>query len=190
MINTRTVITLVALLTTVSLCYSQFGKCLDVPVQQNFAVGKFQGIWYEYARFEAIQERDGYCIQANYTANPSKPGHVFVTNSLRKGSYDGPNATIIGDAYAKDPNEPAKLLVSFPVSPIEANYWIVETDYGSYAMTYSCFNVLGVYHLEYAWILSRTRTLDSTTLSHIYKRFAQVGLDTTKFIQTPQLHCQ
>lgn len=42
---------------------------------------------------------------------------------------------------------------------ISANYWVLGTDYDSYAVVWGCFGVGTTLRAESAWILSRTPTL-------------------------------
>ncbi|KAJ8303426.1 hypothetical protein KUTeg_019822 [Tegillarca granosa] len=46
-------------------------------------------------------------------------------------------------------------VVTVSVAPY-APYWILDTDYQTYSLVYSCENIV-VGKLEFAWILSRTR---------------------------------
>ena len=46
--------------------------------------------------------------------------------------------------------------VHFPGSPT-GNYWVLATDYENYSAVYTCFDLLGIYKFEYAWLLTRER---------------------------------
>ncbi|KAL9658641.1 hypothetical protein ABK040_006177 [Willaertia magna] len=178
------VIAIILLATSVS---ADWGKCQKVSTKQEFNLAKYMGRWYEIARFDNVMERDGVCTQANYTINPKEPTQVLVTNSeLLNG-----NLTIVtGVGYCPDDKEPAKLLVSVGGNPFYAPYWIIDTDYNNYAMVFSCFSVLGVYHYEIAWILGRQRQLSQQTLSDIMVAFKKQGIDSSKFILTKQVGCK
>jgi len=94
------------------------GKCEDVPVQQNFNATRYLGIWYELYRFKGSPfESNSTCDRANYTLNPTNPGHITVVNSAREGGPQGKYVAFIGDATIPDPKQPAKLLVRFPQTP-------------------------------------------------------------------------
>ena len=50
----------------------------------------------------------------------------------------------------------------------EGNYWVLDTDYTSYALVYGCDTWLfGLFYSDQAWILSRTQTLPASKVSAI-----------------------
>ena len=58
----------------------------------------------------------------------------------------------------------------FGSEPTEANYLIMDTDYDSYSMVYSCDpNSIAMY-----WILSRTPTMDEATIDQLNAQAAQM----------------
>ena len=49
------------------------------------------------------------------------------------------------------------------LQPFWGNYDILETDYDSYAIIYSCTNLLnGLYRTEYAFVLTRDQIFEGT----------------------------
>ena len=143
---------------------------------------------YEIARFSFIQEDGLDCVTANYSTKPN--GHVKVFNCGRNGGLNGTLDCATGDAYVPDPSQPAKLAVTFagPNSPT-ANYWVVSTDYVSYSVVYSCFSILGLYHFEYAWILSRAPTMSQDTINKLESILANYQVPVQAFYFTPQKGC-
>jgi len=125
-------------------------------------------------------------ITANYTLKSD--GHVKVDNRLHYGGINGSLQQAVGDAYAPDPSVPAKLAVTFG-APIEAPYWVLSTDYSSYALVFSCTNLV-VYRFEYAWILSRTPIMDPALKQRLLARFRTFGVDTSAFVDTMQEGCK
>ena len=67
-----------------------------------------------------------------------------------------------------------------------APYWVVDTDYDNYSLVWSCTDVL-LANLEYAWILSRKRTLDDATVERSKQKLASFKVNTSGFIVTDQL---
>lgn len=45
-----------------------------------------------------------------------------------------------GTLSQPDPDEPGKLRMSFRGMPLKGNFWILGTDYTTYAVVYSCKN--------------------------------------------------
>lgn len=74
---------------------------------------------------------------------------------------------------------------------ITGTVWILETDYSTYSILYSCVEALGALPLEFAWIQSRNASLGEDTLLHdkIIARAASLGVITDRFIKTPQRGC-
>ena len=165
---------------------SGFESCQDPPVQQGFDVTKYLGVWYEITKLPFVEEEGGCCITANYTLKSD--GHVKVDNRLHHGGINGSLQQAVGDAHAPDPSVPAKLAVTFG-APIEAPYWVLSTDYSSYALVFSCTNLV-VYRFEYAWILSRTPIMDPALKQRLLARFRTFGVDTSAFVDTMQEGCK
>ena len=94
-------------------------------------------------------------------------GKVQVYNSATYGDNEERGG---GYAKAKCDEGTADCKVIFFGGLVKGNYWIVSTDYTSYALVYSCDRVwltLGLLASETVWILSRTETLDPTTMEYI-----------------------
>lgn len=72
-----------------------------------------------------------------------------------------------------------------PYSP----YWILSTDYVNTALVYSCTDILRLFHVDFAWILSRTRTLPETTVMKAKETFANNNIDVSRMIDTKQEGC-
>jgi len=80
------------------------------------------------------------------------------------------------------------LLNSFSVTPY-APYWVLSTDYNSIALVYSCTDVLRLFHVDYAWILSRSRILPAEAIYHAKEIFSRDNIDVSKMFPTDQQGC-
>uniref|UniRef100_H3CJ67 Apolipoprotein D n=1 Tax=Tetraodon nigroviridis TaxID=99883 RepID=H3CJ67_TETNG len=160
------------------------GRCPRPAVQQEFDAARYLGTWYEIQRLPH-RFQTGQCSTASYSLK--SPGVVGVLN--RELRADGTVYSISGTAVAEDPSEPAKLAVSFyeilPYSP----YWILSTDYVNTALVYSCTDILRLFHVDFAWILSRTRTLPESTVMNAKETFAKNNIDVSRMIDTKQEGC-
>ena len=96
----------------------------------------------------------------------------------------------IGSAAILNTNEPAKLLVTFQFGPIKvsSDYWVLETDYNTYSLVYSCRSVLGN-KSEFAWILSRRNTLSQDIVNNLRNKLTAYGIDVNQFLITDQSNC-
>jgi len=162
------------------------GRCPKPAVQQDFDPARYLGKWYEIQKMPMVFQR-GQCCTATYSLQ--SPGVVGVLNAELLA--DGTVNTISGTAKPKDPAEPAKLEVTFfeysPPSP----YWVLSTDYGSYALIYSC-NDFGLFHVEFSWILSREPTLPEETIEDLHSTLTSFGASVDKMTVTNQdeAYCQ
>ncbi|MPC38436.1 Apolipoprotein D [Portunus trituberculatus] len=110
---------------------------------------------------------------------PVSDGVVEVHNVARKA--DGNFTDIVGTAVVL---EPGVLYVTFS-GYIPAEYHVLDTDYESFSAVYNCLQ-LGPERFEYAWILSRSQTLEQETYDHARQVFANNGIDITAFHSTYQ----
>ncbi|XP_051985278.1 apolipoprotein D-like [Xyrauchen texanus] len=154
------------------------GGCLKPAVQANFDPTRYVGRWYEIQKLPAPYQL-GECTQATYTLSD---GIVLVLNEELLA--DGTINSIEGTAQIVDASEPAKLEVLFPGSP-PAPYWVLATDYDNYSLVYGCAD-FGVFHLDFAWILSRSRTLPKETISELQGILKSSGVNVEKLTVTDQ----
>ncbi|KAA0704630.1 Apolipoprotein D [Triplophysa tibetana] len=160
----------------------RWGPCPTPKVQPNFELSKYLGKWYEIERLPASFER-GKCIEANYKLNPDKTIQVLNAQTY-KGKVEGAEGT----AVVTDMREPAKLGVRFSYFSPYAPYWVLSTDY-NVALVYSCTDVLRLFHVDFAWILARTRTLPAETVSKAKETFSRENIDVSKMCPTDQRRC-
>ncbi|XP_050314570.1 apolipoprotein D-like [Anthonomus grandis grandis] len=143
------------------------GKCpTNVQPMQDFNATQYLGEWYEYARYFAVFEFDGECVTATYGAGEN--GTVKIKNELRNGLLKN-HLSITGIATFVESPTVAKLSVVFPSLPVRfaAPYWILKTDFDSYAVVWSCVQIL-VFNSQNTWILTRNRIPSKETLENAY----------------------
>jgi lipocalin len=102
---------------------------------------------------------------------------------------NGKHEETIGSASIPNLNEPSKLRLTFEFGPIKvtSDYWVLETDY-NYSLVYSCRTTLGSKN-EFAWILSRQRTLNQATIDSLRSKLSSYGVDPNKFLIADQTNC-
>ncbi|KTG03214.1 hypothetical protein cypCar_00010333 [Cyprinus carpio] len=144
---------------------------------------KYLGKWYEIEKLPASFEK-GKCIEANYVLRPDNTVQVVNVQT-----YKGKIRKAEGTAITQDPREPAKLGVSFSYFTPYAPYWVLSTDYNSIALVYSCTDVLRLFHVDYAWILSRSRILPAEAIYHAKEIFSRDNIDVSKMLPTDQQGC-
>ncbi len=114
---------------------------------------------------------------------------IFFGNILFYFRNSGKYEEAIGSATIPNSNEQSKLLVAFDFGPVKvaSNYWVLETDY-NYSLVYSCRITMGSKN-EFAWILSRQRTLNQATIDSLRSKLSSYGVDPTKFLIADQKNC-
>ncbi|KAJ8279267.1 hypothetical protein COCON_G00063330 [Conger conger] len=160
------------------------GRCPIPPVQQNFDIAKYMGRWYEIQKLPAVFEF-GTCNQATYTLLPE--GVVKVVNAELLSN--GMENSIEGTATVKNSSQPAILEVSFFEGASSAPYWVLSTDYESYTLIYACTNYLGFFYVDFAWIMSRSRTLQEETITELHNLLTSNGIDIKRMTVTDQTGC-
>ncbi|XP_037549775.1 apolipoprotein Db [Nematolebias whitei] len=171
---------LALLLPLISAQTFHWGPCPTPQVQPNFNIHQYLGRWYEIQKLPASFQR-GKCIEVNYALR--RDGTVRVLYSrLHKDKV----RVAEGTAVTPDSREPAKLGVSFSYFTPYSSYWVLTTDYTSLAVVYSCTDILHLFHVEYAWILSRSRFLPPDALRYAQELLVREGIDIFKMKATDQ----
>ncbi|XP_076109224.1 apolipoprotein D-like [Mytilus galloprovincialis] len=161
------------------------GGCPKTVTQTTLDLQQYLGNWYEIYKFWAIFEVGQKCVGANYQMK--NDSHIRVDNS---GIRSGSKVEAIGDLYMPDTKHPANLKVKFASSAPYGDYWVLDTDYKKYTLIYSCGPFLGpLGHVEFAWILSRQRTLDQSIVDKLMTKAKAFGIDTGHFSKTDQTGC-
>ncbi|KAM4552418.1 apolipoprotein Da, duplicate 1 [Odontesthes bonariensis] len=160
-----------------------WGPCPEPSVQPNFNLKQFMGRWFEIAKLPAQFEK-GRCIETNFTMRTDNSIRV-VSSEILKGEV----RKIEGTGVIEDIKNPAKLGISYsyvlPYSP----YWILSTDYVNSALVYSCTDVLRLFHVDFAWIMGRKRSLPESTIDRAREIFANNNIDVTRMISSRQQGC-
>ncbi|KAF7222212.1 apolipoprotein Da, duplicate 2 [Nothobranchius furzeri] len=155
------------------------GRCPNAAVQEKFDAARYLGKWFEIQRLPNSFQL-GHCCTATYSLESA--GVVGVLN--RELLANGTISEINGIAKPS-PIEPAKLLVYFFEDAPPSPYWVLSTDYDSYALVYSCTD-LGVIHVDFTWILSRTPTLPEETLQELHNILLSNKVQVNKLLSTNQ----
>ncbi|XP_020283416.1 apolipoprotein D-like isoform X2 [Pseudomyrmex gracilis] len=164
------------------------GACPNLETMKNFNLNSYLGKWYEVERYFAWFEFAGKCVTASYSVNEDD-GSVKIINK-QISSFSGITSSIEGVARLLGKSDDPKLSVSFPSLPVpvEAPYWILDTDYKSYAVVWSCAN-LGVLNVRNVWILTREPNPPVEVLEKAYQVIDKNNISRAYFIRTNQKNC-
>jgi apolipoprotein D and lipocalin family protein len=150
------------------------GPPLDVASNVNLA--RFQGKWYEIARLPRTTQTDCHGTTAFYTR--ASDGALSFVNQCNVGSATGPLKTVSMTASVPNASVPAKLALD--VGGYVGDYWILEVG-----PNYE-YAVIGHPSRLYWWVLSRTPSLDASTMQGLIARATSEQFDMSQIQYTPQ----
>ncbi|XP_045777016.1 uncharacterized protein LOC123875309 [Maniola jurtina] len=159
-------------------------QCPLVKPVENFNLEAYgNGVWFEIARLPNDAEKGAQCGSTEY----SLQGDTIQIKSYHVAN--GRLASIDGSARLALPStSQGKMIFTLPygVAGAKNEYigWILDTDYVNYAIVYHCkYNAEKKVRQDFAWILSRSKTLDASTKAKIDKFIGECTfLDSSKFI--------
>jgi apolipoprotein D and lipocalin family protein len=165
-----------ALIGLVLLAVSACDSAPPLEVAPDVDLSQFTGQWYEIARLPRSTQADCYGTTAFYTQ--SSDGSFAFDSECNLGSSTGPLYSVAMTATVPNVAVPAKL--SLQVGVFTGDYWILEV--GSHYE----YAVVGHPSRLYWWLLSRTPTLDETTIQGVTSRATAEAFDMSQIEYTPQ----
>ncbi|KAF9816947.1 hypothetical protein SFRURICE_016828 [Spodoptera frugiperda] len=134
------------------------GQCdPTIPVIQDFNVSQYLGRWRLLESYYS-EFQEGACNAASYAE--SSDGTLIVTNSK---VVDEQLNSIVASAVPLANDGSGKLIVTFP-DGTSTEYWILSTDYTTYALVYACSNLPNHQRRVWSWKLSRSNTLSQDAI--------------------------
>jgi apolipoprotein D and lipocalin family protein len=154
----------------VSGCVCKRNASLPVTVVKEVNLDRYQGIWYEIARFPHHFQKDCVGSTAEYKIIDSQ--NLSVENKCRMKTYYGKEKSVLGKAHVVEGSNGAKLKVrfnKFPTNLFAGDYWITMLDknYEWVVVTDS--------KGYYLWILSREQEMPDAQYKSIYQELANRG---------------
>jgi lipocalin len=149
-------------LTVYSYCLSRFGRC-NTKLKSNLStlnLNNLMGIWYEIARNADFPNERGECSRISYQPKPN--GLEVIASEVRNNTW----VRAVGEAVPTKDVFRLKVTYDLNHPQYKENMMILDTDYTTYAVIYSCDNH-GLNRHEYVWILSRTPLLDQSKIDSL-----------------------
>jgi apolipoprotein D and lipocalin family protein len=146
----------------------------NVATMKPFNATAYLGRWYEIqTSFWSRRTFQRNCVCTSPKYGPVlENGRIKVDNTCNLRTPNGTLSQQVGEAWIPNPEEPGKLLVRFPVSPVDGDYWVIDTDYTNHAIVYACRNVLGL-RFEVAWIISRRPQMSAEVKNRLRLKLKQ-----------------
>ena len=174
-IKNTLLILIITILVTFTYSTFGFGKCKVRPspkVVNNFDASKYVGLWYEQYRDKQTPFQSGECTTAEYSLNDD--GSIKVVNSeIQPGKSE--RTSVTGKAICDNsPIKEAKCKVNFGPEFLEkfkfalGDYWVFDTDYENFSIVYACREIVGAFHYEFVWILTREAEASEEQLEEYY----------------------
>ncbi|XP_045618941.1 crustacyanin-C1 subunit [Procambarus clarkii] len=143
----------------------------------NFA--NYAGVWYEFALTNNPYQLINTCVRNDYSFD-GKQFDVSSTGVTADGSLLKRN----GKVYPNPLGEP-HLTIDYENS-FAAPYVILDTDYTNFACLYSCVSFNFNHHTDFAFIFTRSPSLDGKFVKRCEAAFKSINVDTSRFTKTPQ----
>uniref|UniRef100_A0A0P6G530 Apolipoprotein D n=1 Tax=Daphnia magna TaxID=35525 RepID=A0A0P6G530_9CRUS len=161
------------------------GSCPNPSVVSEFEVDQYLGKWYYNRNYFSIFKTGLDCTTVEYTMNEDeitiKIEGFLINNKKKKTTFGKARVVTSG-----------KLTVTFIPNALTQgaeNYWILDTDYTSYAVVWNCFPH-GLMYSSTAWILTRERNPSSATIDLALAAFEKNDIDQTKLKLVNQQDCE
>jgi apolipoprotein D and lipocalin family protein len=163
-----------------SIAFSGLGACPVAKAVETLDVKNYVGLWYEIARDANASFESGDCNTAQYALLDN--GTLSVKNSEVK--TDGTLDVVNGSAYCNADGS-GNCHVRFSDLQPWGDYRVLDTDYVSYTVIYSCTSLNDVYHIGSGWVLGRTTDVSPSLAS----AFADIGIPASEIRVTNHQGC-
>ncbi len=146
-----------------------------LEVVDDVELHRYTGTWFEIERLPNNFEENLKCVTATYTLNENDRSKITVRNRGINTKKDGKQEDIKGKARIPNPDEPAKLKVTF-FWPFAGDYQIMALDPASGEAPYR-YALVGEPSREYLWILSRNPDLAPSIVDSLKAIARERGYD-------------
>jgi len=140
-----------------------------MAIQPIFDPLKYQGRWYEIARYDFYFENNCNGAIADYKYDTSK-NILYITNTCLKDNISIDTKKAVGIPINQSMSH---FTVQFDNNPIAGDYRVIWTDYLN-------FSIVSTKNKDLLWILSRTETMSPLIIPNLFKLLEYFGFDPYK----------
>ncbi|KAK9505728.1 hypothetical protein O3M35_009717 [Rhynocoris fuscipes] len=183
------ILVVISLLAIVNAQMPGIGWCPDKRAMPGFDIDRYLGTWYEAERYFTVLEAGSRCARTNYTK--AVDGRILVSNEITN-RLTGIKRVLDGEIR----NIPkggvdSKISVKYSTLPfpVETEYIILDTDYDSYSVVWSCSGIGPLVNTQSAWVMTRDRLPPGTVLQKAYAVLDKHKISRTFFVRAEQEEC-
>ncbi|EAA15071.4 AGAP009282-PA, partial [Anopheles gambiae str. PEST] len=182
------VLALACLVTVVHTQIPGFGTCPDYSPILRFNRTRFLGTWYEIERYFTVTEVATKCVSVTYEQRAD--GKIYVRNAYTN-RFNGVERIISGVMDKGGKSKEGRYQIEYTSFPYNYNatVMVLDTDYDSFAVLYSCSSFGPVGHAVSAWMMARERLPAGPVLQRAYGVLDKYKISRTFFIRTQQEDC-
>lgn len=155
------------------------GLCPTVPIQKDFDIDRFMGLWHQEVRDKDLAYEKGDCNIVEYKKEKENTIRIKSTEIING------NSKTINSVAVCNTNSGQCSQYFFDVPP-SRDYKIIVTDYDNISIIYTCSSYL-LFHRSYAWIL--TRKLGTIDLLNYTSFLAEIGIYKENILYTNNQNC-
>ncbi|KAL1396442.1 hypothetical protein pipiens_010506 [Culex pipiens pipiens] len=165
-----------------------FGGCPDYTPILRFNRTRFLGTWYEVERYFTVSEVATKCVSATYELQPD--GKIYVRNALTN-RFNNVQRVISGVMEAQGRTKDGRYTIQYQSFPYNYNatFMVLDTDYDSFAVIYSCSSIGPVGHTASTWVLARERLPPGPVMQRAYGVLDKFRINRSFFVKTIQEDC-
>merc|ERR1711934_563465 len=150
------------------------GMCPMPRAVPKFDKERFYGAWYYQMQIPSFyQEMDLSCARGFWRPRDDGSVSVYFTGIM---DSDGGPEEMCGKLWQDNEDNPGNWKASLPGSPIYGEANVLDTDYDSYAVVYSCYQFL-FFKYELGWILTREAIASQVLIDNAMSVLERNGID-------------
>lgn len=161
-----------------------FGPCPLPQAKDTLDLSRLVGRWVEAEHYPTgVNDVVGKCSSIKFVNYQNNAFFVYSQEIFKPTNHE-----IKKSGYAV-PIYVGKYDIIYE-NGMRVPYWILETDYTNYVVTYTCKDYFNIFNWQQIWIYTRDRHADPDVIQNAHNAIRGRGLDPKPLIQVKQTECQ